>query len=506
MILSKEKLTKIPASTDVVVPQNELFSLPEKVLQFGTGVLLRGLPNYYIDKANRSGVFNGRIVVVKSTDKGGTEAFVEQDALYTLCVRGIQDGKQVDQKIINSSVSRVLSASSEWEQIMACASSKDMKVVISNTTETGIRLVKEDRITANPPISFPGKLLAFLYERYKVFNGSYEQGVVILPTELISENGKTLKNVCLQLAAINELDEDFMYWLVNANEFCNTLVDRIVPGALPSEEHKQVEASMGYQDNLMIMAEPYSLWAIETISDRTKEILSFAKIDSSVVLAEDINKYKEIKLRLLNAPHTLSCGLAIWFGFKTVKQAMDDESFRSFIAELMHNEITPALVGKEISVSEATVFADKVLDRFSNPFIAHEWINISAQYTSKIMMRCIPMLLSHYSRSERVPRSMTLGFAAYMLFMNSKKESNGVYVGNAAGKSYNINDEKAPELFTHWQAGNDSAAVNAILSDKSLWGADLTQLKGFEKSVLSFVGLLKKNSLKEILQQELVTQ
>lgn len=67
--LSKYNLKDIPVGK-VSVPGEVIFSLPEKVLQFGTGVLLRGLPDYFIDKANRQGIFNGRIVVVKSTDSG----------------------------------------------------------------------------------------------------------------------------------------------------------------------------------------------------------------------------------------------------------------------------------------------------------------------------------------------------------------------------------------------------------------------------------------------------
>src|SRR5690242_19425411 len=93
----------------VTKPPDAVFELPEKVLQFGTGVLLRGLPDYFIDKANRQGIFNGRIVVVKSTSHGDTTAFEKQDGLYTHCIRGIDNGEKKEENIINSSISRVLS-------------------------------------------------------------------------------------------------------------------------------------------------------------------------------------------------------------------------------------------------------------------------------------------------------------------------------------------------------------------------------------------------------------
>src|SRR5436305_8871225 len=193
MILSQYTLKNI-SNNSVVIPDETLFELPEKVLQFGTGVLLRGLPDYFIDKANRLGIFNGRIVVVKSTAQGDSSSFAKQDGLYTLCVRGIENGKKVEENIIQSSISRVLHAHDEWEQVLECAHDSHMQVIISNTTEVGIQLVNDD-IRRHPPTSFPGKLLAFLYERFKAFGGSAHSGMVIIPTELIPDNGKKLESI-----------------------------------------------------------------------------------------------------------------------------------------------------------------------------------------------------------------------------------------------------------------------------------------------------------------------
>src|ERR1700761_9154044 len=130
MNLSKENLAAIKAA-GIVKPADGLFELPEKVLQFGTGVLLRGLPDYFIDKANRQGLFNGRIVVVKSTDSGDAGAFDRQNGLYTLCVRGIEDGRKVEENIVCSAISRVLSARDQWADILALAHSPEMRIVIS---------------------------------------------------------------------------------------------------------------------------------------------------------------------------------------------------------------------------------------------------------------------------------------------------------------------------------------------------------------------------------------
>ncbi|MCC7379372.1 MAG: altronate oxidoreductase, partial [Chitinophagaceae bacterium] len=235
MWLSKFNIKNIQPGK-VMLPNEQLLELTEKVLQFGTGVLLRGLPDYFIDKANRQGIFNGRIVVVKSTDGGDTTAFEKQDGLYTICVRGVEDGKKIQQNIVCSAISRVLSAKSEWNKVLQCAHNPQMKIIISNTTEVGIQLVQDD-IMRHPPVSFPGKLLAFLYERYKAFAGSSQSGMVIVPTELIVDNGKKLESIVTELAHLNGLEENFIDWLEKSNTFCNSLVDRIVPGK-PDQEIK----------------------------------------------------------------------------------------------------------------------------------------------------------------------------------------------------------------------------------------------------------------------------
>ncbi|HNA18162.1 MAG TPA: altronate oxidoreductase, partial [Ferruginibacter sp.] len=274
MLLSKYNLKNIHTE-QVAVPNPALFDLPEKVLQFGTGVLLRGLPDYFIDKANKQGIFNGRIVLVKSTDGGDATAFEKQDGLYTLCIRGVENGGKYEEDIINASISRVLSARSEWNKVLECAHNPQLKIIISNTTEVGIQLVHDD-IRRYPPVSFPGKLLAFLYERYKAFEGSRQSGMVIVPTELISDNGKKLESIVIELAHLNGLEEAFIDWLENANRFCNSLVDRIVPGKPDEVLQRSIETRLGYTDELLIMSEVYRLWAIEG-DEEIAETLSFAR-------------------------------------------------------------------------------------------------------------------------------------------------------------------------------------------------------------------------------------
>ena len=479
MQLSKNNIAQIALKPGLDIPGEKLFDLPEKILQFGTGVLLRALPDYFVDKANKQCIFNGRIVVVKSTD-GDSSAFDAQDGLYTICVRGTENGKTVEENIINASVSRVLSAKTEWRRIKNCAHNPEMKVIISNTTEVGIQLV-DDNIEAEPPSSFPGKLLSFLHERFLAFNGTPESGMVIVPTELITENGNKLESIVLELAHRNNLDYKFFEWLENANSFCNSLVDRIVPGKPNGTLAKNIETTLGYNDELMTMSEPFRLWAIEG-DEKVQEALSFYKADPGVVITPDITLFKELKLRLLNGTHSFNCGLAFLSGFNITREAMNDPVYGKFTKELMHTEIAPAIpftIDKKVKED----FANKVFERFCNPFIEHQWQSITVQYTSKMKMRNIPLLQQHYQLGVRVPVHMATGFAGFLLYMKSVKKENGKYFGERNGVLYEIKDDSAEYFYQLWENNRPDKVAEIVMQNEDLWLTDLTKLPGLLQTV-----------------------
>jgi tagaturonate reductase len=496
-LLKDNTLSGLP----VIVPDQSLLQLPEKVLQFGTGVLLRGLPDYFFDKANRQGLFKGRVVVVKSTDTGSADTFTAQQGLYTHCIRGIEKGKQVEDFIINSSISRTLSAKSQWAEVLACAQNPELQVIISNTTEVGIQLTDDDS-SLSPPESFPGKLLAFLHARYKAFKGSPESGMIIIPCELIVDNGKKLREIVLKLAEQNKLPSGFTSWLTTHSTFCNSLVDRIVPGSPDKQTREAVFQKVGYTDELLTVSEVYRLWAIEG-DERIKEKLSFYQADKGVIIEPDITPYRERKLRLLNGTHTISVGLGYLYGLETVGECMNDEYLSRFISQVMQQEVVPAVPVDEES---ARIFAEDVLDRFRNPFIVHPLISITLQYTSKMKMRNVQTLVNYHQKYGKVPRLFALGFAAYLLFMKAVKEENGKYSGERNGTSYPINDDFAAYFYKSWQDVDTSSKeaiqgfVKEVSADTSLWGTDLQSLPGFADTVSDYLYTMLQRGVKSVVQ------
>jgi tagaturonate reductase len=490
MNLSKKTLTSIEAA-GLTMPAEELFNLPERVLQFGTGVLLRGLPDYFIDKANRNGLFNGRVAVVKSTSKGGTKEFDEQDSLYTICVRGIENGKPVEENIISSAISRVLTADQDWQAILEIATSSKLNIIVSNTTEVGIQLVNEN-IDQRPPVSFPAKLLAVLFARYKALGSVEQADLAVIATELIPDNGKKLEAIVRELAVFNKLEDEFTAWLGKHIRFCNSLVDRIVPGKPDAVALAKLEASLGYKDDLIIMAEPYCLWAIEG-DEKVSELLGLEAADYGIIVRPDIEIFKELKVRLLNGTHTLTSGIAYLSGIDTVTKAMNDEATRKYVNEVMMQEIVGA-IPYPVDHEEAVSFANTVIDRFANPNIEHLWINITFQYSMKMKIRVLPVLLNYYKLNNKVPAHIAFGFAAFLLFMKSSRKEGNQYFGNHEGQEYVITDDEAAYFYDK-AVNSESDYVISILSDQQLWKTDLNALEGFIAAVNENYNNILKNGM-----------
>jgi tagaturonate reductase len=502
MILSRYTIKNI-TSDAIKVPEEDVFELPEKVLQFGTGAFLRGFPDYIIDKANRQGIFNGRIIVVKSTSQGDTSAFNKQDGLYTVCLRGMVNGEEVNENIINASISRVLTAADDWPQILECAHNQSLQVIISNTTEVGIQLLQED-IRQHPPVSFPGKLLAFLYERYLAFNGSERSGMVIVPTELIPDNGKKLESIVLELAHLNGLEDEFIEWLETCNHFCSSLVDCMVPGKPDKATLEAIEEELGCADQLMVLAEVFHLWAIEG-NEYVRSILSFEGADEHVFIERDIELYRELKLRLLNASHTLGCAPALLAGYETVNEAMADDRFSAMMIDLVQTEVAPS-IPYDVDMETARAFSFKVLDRFRNPFIQFNWSKVALQFTAKMKVRCIPLLLNYYKINEAVPESFAFCFAAYLKLLrcikrrdHKRKRENQFYM-EINGREFLVDDDILDTIYSKCQEPELADFVEQILSNNGFWSEDLNLIPGFYTAVLENLRVIEKHGINKALE------
>jgi tagaturonate reductase len=477
--LSPEIALALPRRDDLIAPSAEQLALPERAVQFGTGALLRGLVDAILDEANRQGSFGGRVVMIGSTGSGRDRALNGQSGLFTLVTQGLVDGDATRDFRIVSSVSRALSASSEWDEVLRCAENPDLELIFSNTTEIGIVLDEADAASApssTVPRSFPGKLTAFLLHRARTHGYDAARAPVVIPTELIEDNGDKLREIVLAIAQGWKVEPAFLGWLDHVT-FCNTLVDRIVPGAPSDAYAKELRSLLPYDDGMTTICEPYRLFAIEgstTLRDR----LRFPVADAGVIVAERIRPYRLRKVRLLNGAHTSFVSLALLAGCGTVREAVEHPALGAFLRAALLDEIVPS-----VDVPGAEQFAREVIDRFANPFLQHQLWDITLQGTTKFKVRVVPSILDFARRTGTAPRALALGFAGLLAFQDGSLHA----ARRAAGESVPA-DATADALRAHWSGVDDTAEglttlARAAAGDSERWGTDLSAVPGFVELV-----------------------
>ena len=473
--LSPALVPNLAARDDLALPTDAQLSLPERAVQFGTGALLRGLVDALLDQANRQGLFGGRVVMIGSTGSGRDRAINDQGGLFTLVVQGLVDGAARRDFHVVSSVSRALAASTQWAEVLRCAENPELELIFSNTTEVGIVLDESDAQVAPgdaAPRSFPGKLAAFLLHRARWCRYDTARAPIVIPTELIEDNGGKLRDIVVTLARRWKTEPEFLGWLEEVR-FCNTLVDRIVPGA-PSEQYaSELRQLLPYEDGMITIAEPYRLFAIEGDA-ALRERLRFADADEGVIVAGSITPYRLRKVRLLNGAHTSFVSLAILAGCRTVREAVEHPALGAFLRSVLFDEIVPSL-----DVPGAEGFAREVLGRFANPYLQHQLWDITLQGTTKFRVRVVPSILDHVRSVGSVPRALALGFAGFLAFQQGTLQD----ARRGAGDSVPA-DAAGESIQARWRGvGRDSDAiaafVRAICADTELWGTDLAAVPGF---------------------------
>ncbi len=412
--------------------------MKETVIQFGEGNFLRGFFDYFLHVMNEQGLYEGKAVVIQPRSGGKCALLNAQDCKYNLYLRGVEKCEIKQEHRLISSVSRGIDPYKSFDEYMALAENPDFRFIVSNTTEAGIAFDETCKPDDKPCASFPGKLTQLLYKRYKLGLG----GFIILPCELIDNNGDELKKCVVRYAERWHLDSGFIAWLGSENVFANTLVDRIVTG-YPADETAQKHPD----DKFLDTAEIFHLWVIE---GNFENELPLKKAGFNVVWTDDAKPYKKIKVRILNGAHTSLVAGALLSGIETVGEAMADETASAFLMKAMSEEILPTIGENE----ESKAFAGSVFDRFRNPFIQHKWRSIALNSVSKFSVRVLPTVLEYKEKTGEYPKLLTMALAYLLYFYKSDTP------------------EDNPEVTNKLRNGS----VADILADSSLWQADLSDM------------------------------
>ena len=470
---------------------------PERVLQFGEGNFLRAFVDYFIDMLNEKTGFNSKVVLCQPIAPGLADMINEQEGLYTLFLRGFENGKKVNEKRVISCVSRCLNPYQDYEAVLACADNADLRYIACNTTEAGIAYDPSCQFTDVPADSYPGKLTQFLYRRFEKFGKEAGKGFVILSCELIDNNGKELEKCVLKYAEQWKLGEEFINWIKAENIFCSTLVDRIVTG-YPRNEAAAICEELGYQDNIINTGEIFGFWVIEGPEHLKKE-LPFEEAGLPVLICNDHKPYKQRKVRILNGAHTSFVLGAYLAGQDIVRNCMDDEVICGFMNKTIYDEIIPTLT---LPKEELMSFAASVTERFKNPFIDHALLAISLNSTSKWKARVMPSFKGYVDKTGSLPKCITASFVFYIAFYHGMNlTDDGLVATRPAGNEYTVKDDKPILQFFYDHKDDDAKTLaHAVCSNADFWDEDLTKIPGFEEAVIGYLKAIEEKGAYEVMK------
>lgn len=407
----------------------------------------------------------------------------------------MKNGAAVQENSIITSISRGINLFNEYDQYLQLAANKELRFIFSNTTEAGIVFDENDCLEDRPQRSFPGKLTAFLYERYNAFQGDKDKGLIIIPCELIERNGERLKEIVLKYADLWFLGDDFALWIHESNIFCNSLVDRIVPG-FPRDSIEEITEELGYQDNLLVVGEQYHLWVIEGPQSIAEEFPAhLAGLNTLVV--DDLTPYRTIKVRILNGAHTAITPVSYLYGINTVSEAIEDLVTGQFVKELIYEEIIPTL---NLPIEELHAFAEAVLDRFRNPFMQHFLLSISLNSMSKFKTRDLPSLLDYYNRKRQLPKKLVFSLAALISFYKGTRGEEEIPLAD---------DQDVLDLFNlQWSQYNGTIdsikdIVTNVLRYEKVWEMDLNQVPGLTAAITKDLFDIETMGMKKALESVL---
>lgn len=458
--------------------------LPIKIVQFGEGNFLRAFVEFAFQKLNQDANFNAGIAVVQPIDKGLVNMINDQDGLYTLFMKGIKKGEEIQEKELITNIVKAVDPYASFNDFLALAKEEELAFIISNTTEAGIEYIATDKPTMQPPVSFPAKLTVLLYERFKHFNGDKAKGLTIIPCELINYNSDTLKDIILKYCADWSLEVDFTIWLSDHCTFHNTLVDRIVPG-YPKDEIEEYNKQLDYSDNLIVSAETFFLWVIEG-DDKLKAKLPFEKTDLDVKIVSDMQPYRTRKVRILNGAHTAMVPFSLLYGNETVKETVDNSFTGEFVNRAVFDEINDTL---NMDREELIGFSHEVLDRFRNPFIKHLLSSIALNSISKFKVRVLPSLVEYVAIHNKLPIHLTFAFACLIRF----------YKGTWQNQTLPVNDsEEIVAVFAEiWKSNDYYEIATQVLQNKSFWDEDLTTITSLKDAIAIALSEIELNGIEQ---------
>lgn len=420
--LNQENLGQI--SAHIPVPKYPRPSDKTGIVHIGVGGFHKAHLAYYLHQLKNGGAASEWGICgigLRDADAALHDIFQTQDHLYTLMVKH-PDGT-MEPEVIGSIIDFKMGIT-DPEPIIAQMAAADTKIVSLTITEGGYNFnpttgefnfdnpdIQHELRHQQDPITVYGFLTAALKRRRDTGLPAF----TILVCDNIEHNGDMMRKMLGTFAETQ--DPDLAKWIDQEVRFPNSMVDRITPVTTPADI-ELLAKNYGVMDAWPVTCEPFIQWVVEDKFANGRP--DFEKV--GVQFVPDVAPYEKMKLRLLNAGHSVLGLLGALHGHPTINACVEDEVFKNYLRAFLDTEATPIL--GDIKGIDLSAYKDSLLERFANPNIKDSVSRICAESSAKLPKFLIPTIQENLATGGSI-QFATLVIAAWCYYSDKQADQGG---------------------------------------------------------------------------------
>ncbi len=483
--LNQDNLEQI--GNRIPVPSYNRTSETADIVHIGVGGFHRSHLACYVHLLKNSGEASSLCGIgLREGDQNLHDIFKKQDHLYTLMVKH-PDGT-IEPEIIGSIIDFKMGTTNP-ESVISQMANRNTRIVSLTITEGGYNFnpntgefnfdnpdIQHELRHPNDPKTVYGFLTAALKRRRDARLPAF----TIMSCDNIEHNGDVARKMLLAFA--EEQNPDLSQWIAQEVAFPNSMVDRITPVTTPADIDILAQ-NFGVQDAWPVTCEPFIQWVVEDKFSNGRP--AFEKV--GVQFVPDVGPYEKMKLRLLNAGHSVLGILGALHGHPTINACVEDELFAKYLRAFLDEEATPIL-GPIIGINLED-YKDSLLERFANPNIKDSVSRICSESSAKLPKFLIPTIHENLATGGSI-KFATLVLAAWCYYSDKQADQNG--------EPLEIIDAMQGEL--HKAAKTTTNNPLTFIQLESLFGK-LAENERFVTTYTDMIqGLYKTSEVKQLMQ------
>ena len=388
--LNEKNLLFLPGQ--VAIPGYERSKIKAGIAHIGVGAFHRSHEAVYTDKVLHHKGNNGWGICgigLLEKDIEICNVLSEQDGLYTLMIAG-SDGNQTANVI--GSIVECLYAPDNPDAVIEKLATPDIRLISLTITEGGYNFnASTGEFQMDEPLiqwdlknpGSPRTVFGYITQALKRRRNRGIPGLTIQSCDNIQKNGDMLRKMLF--AYVEEAEPGLTDWIKSHITFPNSMVDRITP-ATTSSDVEYLRSQFGIQDSWPVICEPFSQWVVEDNFSNGRPPWELA----GVHFVSDVSPFEKMKIRLLNAGHSLLGLTGALCGYSYIHDIVHDRLFSGFLQEFMENEVTPVL--DPVPGIDLNSYKANLLKRFGNPRIKDRVERICLQSSAKLPKFLFPTI------------------------------------------------------------------------------------------------------------------